>query len=730
MATLVFGSLGTMLGGPLGGAIGSLLGRQVDGALFGPSRQGPRLKDLAVTTSSYGEVLPRHFGRMRVAGSVIWATDLVEHSEGQGTGKGGPTVTAYSYTASFAVALASRPIMDIGRIWADGRLLRGAAGDLKVPGTLRLHRGTGDQPPDPLILAAEGEARCPAHRGIAYAVFEDLDLAAFYNRIPTLTFEVIADTAFDLEDVIGDTIADVDAAVPLAGIVGYTGESTPADDLLAFDRIVPLEIDSDGPRIVIARERRQDAVLALPEPAMAADDDGFGAASGFARRRGAPDKRPPALVRYHDVDRDYQPGLQRATGRPSAGEPIAIDLPAAIDAPTARAIIERAARRIDWSRDRIVWRTAELNRAVAPGTRVALPGIAGQWRVREWEWRTGGVELSLERALPTGADTVSLLGADPGRGNPPDDAAIGETRLVAFELPFDAATGNPDTPRPFAALSSPVASWRGAALHADRGDGALLPLGPAGRRRATIGTARTALAPASPLAIDRGAGVIVALVDPAMQLPSVDTRQLADGANLAVLGGEIIQFLHATLLGDGAWRLSGLLRGRGGTEHAITQHQADESFALLDAGIVALDPAILGTAPGRQVLALGQADAAPVAAPVLLDGLTRRPLTPVHPRRAVTADGGWILSWTRRARGGWPWQDGIDIPLVEQAESYLVTLGAIDAPDALWQTTAPSLAIDAATLTGFAASAPGAALHVRQQGTHALSLPLLLCTLP
>ena len=35
----------------------------------------------------------------------------------------------------------------------------------------------------------------PAHRGIAYAVFEQLQLADFGNRIPSLTFEVIADEA-------------------------------------------------------------------------------------------------------------------------------------------------------------------------------------------------------------------------------------------------------------------------------------------------------------------------------------------------------------------------------------------------------------------------------------------------------------------------------------------------------------------------------------------------------
>ena len=109
MATLVFSALGAVVGGPLGGAIGALIGRQVDAAIVGsPSREGPRLKELAVSTSSYGAPLPRVFGRIRVGGSIIWATDLVEHRQTQGGGKGRPSVTSYSYSASFAVALSAR----------------------------------------------------------------------------------------------------------------------------------------------------------------------------------------------------------------------------------------------------------------------------------------------------------------------------------------------------------------------------------------------------------------------------------------------------------------------------------------------------------------------------------------------------------------------------------------------------------------------------------------------
>lgn len=191
MATLVLTALGTAIGGPLGGAIGGLLGSQIDHAIVGGAkREGPRLKELGVSTSSYGSAIPRLHGRMRVPATIVWATDLQEHREKTGGGKGKPSMTSYSYSVSFAVALSSRPISGLGRVWADGSLLRGAAGDLKAGGTMRLYTGHGDQPLDPLIASAE--PNCPAFRGLAYCVFESLELSDFGNRIPALTFEVIA----------------------------------------------------------------------------------------------------------------------------------------------------------------------------------------------------------------------------------------------------------------------------------------------------------------------------------------------------------------------------------------------------------------------------------------------------------------------------------------------------------------------------------------------------------
>lgn len=186
----------TISGATIGSQIGALAGAYVDQALFGASGQsrnvnGPRLSDLRVTSSTEGAPIPRVYGRARVGGQVIWATDFEEvvatsdaggASKGGGGG-GGATATTFNYFANFAVALGQGEISSLGRVWADGREL-----DLSTI-TYRLYEGSESQSADSLIVAREG-GDAPAYRGIAYIVFERLALSAFGNRVPQLSFEV------------------------------------------------------------------------------------------------------------------------------------------------------------------------------------------------------------------------------------------------------------------------------------------------------------------------------------------------------------------------------------------------------------------------------------------------------------------------------------------------------------------------------------------------------------
>ncbi|MEM6496286.1 MAG: glycoside hydrolase/phage tail family protein [Pseudomonadota bacterium] len=218
MATLAFAAVGaaagsallpsglsvlgtTIAGATIGSQIGAIAGGFVDQALFGSSGQsqnfdGPRISDLRVMASSEGASIAKVYGRARLGGQVIWATDFEEVASteeiGSGGGKGGgggassgsTTQTTYSYYANFAVAIAEGELTGLGRVWADGS-------EIDLSNTAyRFYTGSDTQEADSLIVANLGADDAPAYRGVAYIVFERLPLAQFGNRLPQLSFEV------------------------------------------------------------------------------------------------------------------------------------------------------------------------------------------------------------------------------------------------------------------------------------------------------------------------------------------------------------------------------------------------------------------------------------------------------------------------------------------------------------------------------------------------------------
>lgn len=84
---------GFFIGGPVGALMGANLGMAANNMFLPgkkhnvrlPSREGPRLGDLRVQLSSYGEVIPKVYGSMRLAGNItgwqprmkpVWFTEF------------------------------------------------------------------------------------------------------------------------------------------------------------------------------------------------------------------------------------------------------------------------------------------------------------------------------------------------------------------------------------------------------------------------------------------------------------------------------------------------------------------------------------------------------------------------------------------------------------------------------------------------------------------------------
>lgn len=238
----------------------------------------------------------------------------------------------------------------------------------------------------------------------------------------------------------------------------------------------------------------------------------------------------------------------------------------------------------------------------------------------------------------------------------------------------------------------------------------------------------TAIPPAYTPLIDRQTAIEVSFASPDFAPESCTVEDLANGANRMLLGTEILQFAKAEPLEAGRWRLSILTRGRGGTEAAAhAGHAAGTSVVLLDSSPVKLENAALGQA--TSIAAIGLADPEPVITPIRGIGSTLRPLSPVHARAAPQPAGGVLLSWVRRARGAWSWDSTVEVPLVEQNESYEIGVGDTDTPDLSWQSSGPSLAIDPATWAQLQSDFAGQALWVRQIGTFARSQPTFITTI-
>lgn len=624
MATLVLSTLGRAVGGPIGGAIGGLLGHQLERVLFAPRhRAGPRLAEPRVQSAAYATPLPLLFGVTRVGGTLLWSTEPTpaahaahgKSERGRGAG----------YTASFAVALSARAIVDVRRIWADGQLLRGAAGDWKSATGFRLYHGTEDQLPDPLIAAHAPDA--PAFRGIAYAVFEQLQLADFGGRVPMLSFEVVADAA-------PVRVGDVARAIGAGAIVGPGPDATVDGYAASGDSVAgavaPLASLTGGWFVAVpggvALADRCDATLALDDP--------------IAREtlRRPVETAPRAVtVAYYDAVRDYQVGAQHARRGGAGWREETVELPATVSAARAAVLARDTLRRAERAR---VSRTVTLDaRALTarPGVAVRIDGEAATWRVTRARYEQHAVTLELA-AL--------------------DDA------------PIEAAPADTAPAAVIGALASPLAHAPG-----------------------TL--------------VDRANTIELLLAHDDMVLESCGPRALDRGANLALVGDELVQFADARQLAPRRWRLATLLRARRGT--AAAAWPAGARFVLVErASSVVVAPPGARAGDTLRLLAAGAGDAAPVGAERVLDGSALAPPAPVHLRARATADGATLLRWVRRSRYGWRW-DEAPVPLGEERELYVVTLDDVRRVTV----AAPALLLPAGHGVRRVA--------VRQQGTLALS---------
>lgn len=130
-------------------------------------------------------------------------------------------------------------------------------------------------------------------------------------------------------------------------------------------------------------------------------------------------------------------------------------------------------------------------------------------------------------------------------------------------------------------------------------------------------------------------GVLDVLVrSPGHQFDGKTELEVLDGANLLLVGQEIVRFVEAAQFGALEWRLSKLLRGRRDTESAMATHQVGESVLVLDPATFSRAPSLdeVGLARFSRAVSIGGDPSLPEAVAFTNEAASLKPHAPVHTR--------------------------------------------------------------------------------------------------
>lgn len=313
------------------------------------------------------------------------------------------------------------------------------------------------------------------------------------------------------------------------------------------------------------------------------------------------------------------------------------------------------------------WRLPPARMGLRPGDALQLAGMPRPWMVRTVSIEGMAVAIEAE-AAPV---AIQSLPADPGRPVSEPDLPVGRSEVALFELPPEAdALG--DSPIAYIAASN-EGQWKSLPIELTLGDQPLpgLAIG----RRSIVGRTETVLDPRTPHIIDQRSQVVIRLANSGDILLNADQDALTAGANLAMIGAELVQFGRAEALGPGLFRLSNLLRGRRGTEWAAATHQAGEPFCMMDPGRVRSAPLAAG-AVGAMLTAVahGIGDVAPLPqASRSVSGEAMRPPPPCH-LKAIRSGADILVQWVRRSHRQWAWVDSVGDGEDGFPERYRVTV--------------------------------------------------------
>lgn len=218
-------------------------------------------------------------------------------------------------------------------------------------------------------------------------------------------------------------------------------------------------------------------------------------------------------------------------------------------------------------------------------------------------------------------------------------------------------------------------TWRGGSLYKSYDMGASFSRLSSVSTQATAGAVATPVQGTTSTLFDYTDSITVVLDYGTLASDTADN--VLNWSNVAAYGQdgrwEIIQWLNAELIAESTYRLTGLLRGRLGTQWAMASHALYDDFVVLNmASIRSISEPLSEVGVGRiySAVSFGQALEEGIQAGFTDTGERLKPFPPVHPAGERDESGDLIIDWVRSSRVDNVWRDYADVALGESSELY------------------------------------------------------------
>jgi hypothetical protein len=410
-------------------------------------------------------------------------------------------------------------------------------------------------------------------------------------------------------------------------------------------------------------------------------------------------------VRYLDTGRDYENGEQLSPVRltTDAENDIETDLPIAMSGERAAQIAE-----VLWSD---AWRSRWVHSTTIEGRyleleptdvlEVPVDGRVQRMRIISID-DDGGALRRVELVRDDDGAYVSFaVAADPDR-RPNVITRLQGTELLLLDLP---ALRDEDNNAGIYAAAYPTGvgtRWDGCVIYRSTDAGQTFASAGSVITPVASGFIASALPDGISSTFDEAVTLTVDLEHG--DLESRTEAAVLDGANAAAIGADgrwqIIQFRDVQQLTPSRFVLSGILRGRRGTEFLTPTSRAGDRFVMVSTGALVrlpLENAEIGSERVYRGVSIGASFSSGTDQAFTGRGVALRPFSPVDVTLTDLPGGDISITWIRRNRLGQELRDGVEIFMSEASELYEVDI--YQRADALVPLRTLSSATPAATYT-------------------------------